>query len=70
MLQSLIEECRSRGKTPPQHLPQHLHRAITAIMWRLTNGGKWRSIPPALGPWWMAAQTFIRWARLGVGGRS
>ncbi|QCO03689.1 hypothetical protein D3867_16825 (plasmid) [Azospirillum argentinense] len=39
-------------------------------MWRLTNGGKWRSIPPALGPWWMAAQTFIRWARLGVGGRS
>ena len=30
------------------------------------NGAKWRSLPEALGPWWMAAQTFIRWSRLGV----
>ena len=26
----------------------------------------WRAVPAELGPWWMAAQTFIRWARLGV----
>lgn len=62
VLHPLIEECRPRGKTPPQPL----RRTITAIVWRHTNGAKWRSIPPALGPWWMAAQTFIRWARLGV----
>jgi hypothetical protein len=23
-------------------------------------------VPSELGPWWRAAQTFIRWARLGV----
>lgn len=62
ILHPLIEECRPRGKTPPQHL----RRTVTAILWRHTNGAKWRSIPPELGPWWMAAQTFIRWARLGV----
>src|SRR3954470_6167751 len=35
-------------------------------LWRCTNGAKWRSIPAELGPWWKAAQIFIRWARLGV----
>ena len=62
LLHPLIEACRPRGKTPPQHL----RRTVTAIVWRHTNGAKWRAIPPELGPWWMAAQTFIRWARLGV----
>jgi transposase len=28
--------------------------------------GQWRSIPHDLGPWSRAAQTFIRWSRLGV----
>jgi hypothetical protein len=31
-----------------------------------TSGAKWRNIPLHLGPWWMAAQTFIRWSRHGV----
>jgi len=31
-----------------------------------SNGAKWRSIPPELGPWWLAAQLFIRWAKQGV----
>src|SRR5690242_17324307 len=30
------------------------------------NGAKWRSIPAELGPWWLAAQLFIRWAKQGV----
>ena len=29
------------------------------------NGAERRSVPAELGPWWKAAQTFIRWARLG-----
>lgn len=62
LLHPLIEACRPRGKTPPQHL----RRTVTAILWRHTNGAKWRTIPSELGPWWMAAKTFIRWARLGV----
>jgi transposase len=58
----LVEACRPRGKTPPHDL----RRTVEAILWRHENGAKWRSVPAELGPWWMAAQTFIRWARLGV----
>src|SRR3954463_6250666 len=35
-------------------------------IWRHENGAKWRAIPAELGPWSRAAQTFIRWAHLGV----
>ena len=62
VLAPLIEACRPQGKTPPQDL----RRTIEAIIWRHENGAKWRSVPAELGPWWMAAQTFIRWSRLGV----
>ena len=58
----LIEACRPCGKT--RH--RDLRRTIEAILWRHQNGAKWRSIPAELGPWWRAAQTFIRWARHGV----
>ncbi len=61
-LAPLVERCRPRGKTPHHDLP----RTVEAIVWRHQNGAKWRSIPAELGPWWRAAQTFIRWARLGV----
>src|SRR3954467_12572628 len=44
----------------------NLRRTVEAIVWRQQNGAKWRAIPAELGPWWMAAQTFLRWARLGV----
>ena len=46
--------------------PSDLRRTVEAIVWRCANGAKWRAIPAELGPWWKAAQTFIRWARLGV----
>ncbi len=61
-LEPLIEACRPKGKTPPQDL----RRTIEAIVWRHRNGAKWRSIPAELGPWWLAAQLFIRWSRQGV----
>jgi transposase len=44
----------------------NLRRTVEAILWRLQNGAKWRAIPAELGPWWMAAQTFLRWSKLGV----
>ena len=62
MLEPLVEQCRPKGKTKPQDL----RRTVEAILWRHQNGAKWRSVPTELGPWWRAAQTFIRWARLGV----
>ena len=61
-LAPLIEVCRPAHKT--EH--HNLRRTIEAIIWRHDNGAKWRQIPAELGPWWMAAQTFIRWSRLGV----
>ena len=61
-LEPLVEACRPKSKTPPQDL----RRTISAILWRHQNGAKWRAVPADLGPWWRAAQVFIRWARLGV----
>ena len=69
-LEPLIEACRPQGQTPPQDLRQalrqDLRRTLSAILWRHQNGAKWRAIPADLGPWSRAAQTFLRWARLGV----
>ena len=62
VLEPLVEACRPKGKTPPQDL----RRTLSAILWRHQNGAKWRAVPSDLGPWWRAAQVFIRWARLGV----
>ena len=61
-LEPLIEACRPKAKTPPKEL----RRTISAILWRHQTGAKWRAIPEELGPWWQAAQIFIRWARAGV----
>ena len=36
------------------------------MVWRHQKGAKWRRVPPDLGPWWRAAQTFLRWSGLGV----
>src|ERR671932_1005601 len=58
----LIEAVRPRGRTPPKDL----RRTIAAIFWRHQNGAKWRGIPADLGPWWLAAQLFLRWAKRGV----
>src|SRR3954462_13919558 len=80
-LEPLIEACRPKGKTPSQGQdpaprarprpkgktpPQDLRRTISALVWRHQNGAKWRAIPADLGPGSRAAQTFIRWAHLGV----
>jgi len=62
VLEPLIEACRPPAKVPPRHL----RRTMGAILWRHDNGAKWRAVPEEHGPWWMAAQTFIRWSRLGV----
>jgi transposase len=62
LLEPLVEACRPKGTTPPQDL----RRTLSAILWRHQNGAKWRAVPEELGPWWRAAQIFIRWARAGV----
>src|SRR4029434_6313496 len=61
-LEPLIKACRPKGKTAPKDL----RRTLSAIVWLHQNGAKWRAVPAELGPWSRAAQTFLRWARLGV----
>ena len=61
-LEPLVEACWLKAKTPPQDL----RRTLSAILWRHQNEAKWRAIPADLGPWWRAAQVFMRWARAGV----
>ena len=41
-------------------------RTIEAIIWRLDNGAKWRSIPAELGDWHHAYLRYRRWAVSGV----
>ena len=67
----LIEAVRPKGTgvSPAfrvETAPQDLRRTLSAIVWRHTNGAKWRSVPAELGPWWRAAQLSIRWSKLGV----
>ncbi len=62
VLEPLVEACRPPAKVPSQTLRE----TMSAIVWRHENGAKWRSVPQELGPWWKAAQCFIRWSKLGV----
>jgi hypothetical protein len=43
----------------------NLRRTFAVVFW-LLHDAKWGAIPAELGPWWMAAQTFLRWSKLGV----
>jgi transposase len=61
-LEPLVEAVRPKGKVPPRDL----RRTIEAIIWRHKNGATWRAVPAEYGPWWTAAQLFIRWAKRGV----
>ena len=65
VLDPLVKAVRPTAKVASQHLRRAIS-AISAIMWRHDNGAKWRAVPNELGPWWMAAQCFIRWSRLHV----
>lgn len=62
LLDPLVEACRPHNMVPPQDL----RWTMGAIFWRHDNGARWRSLPVEEGPWWMAAQTFIRWSHIGV----
>src|SRR3954452_25458826 len=41
-------------------------RTIEAIIWRIDNGAKWRSIPAELGDWHHDYLRFRRWSISGV----
>lgn len=41
-------------------------RMIDAILWALSDGGRWRNLPAAFGPWQSAYDRFRRWTRSGL----
>src|SRR3954453_16689369 len=41
-------------------------KTVEAVIWRRSNGARWRAVPSELGPWWRAAQLHIRWSRAGI----
>lgn len=55
-----------RRSGPGARRRKDLRRTISVVFRRNSNGAKWCSIPPEIGPWWLAAQLFIRWAKQGV----
>jgi transposase len=61
-LKAALDHARS-GRGRPM---QEERRTVEAVVWRLRNGAKWRSVPAELGPWWRAAHLHIRWSELGV----
>jgi transposase len=60
--EAAIEAAEIRGARPRRED----RRTIEAIIWRLDNGAKWRSIPAELGDWHHAYLRFRRWAVRGV----
>lgn len=57
-----IEVAKIRGARPRKED----RRTIEAIIWRLDNGAKWRSIPAEFGNWHHAYLRFRRWTLAGV----
>ena len=39
---------------------------IDAILWALSDGGRWRNMPAEFGPWQSVYDRFRRWARNGL----
>src|SRR5437764_1367716 len=50
-----------RGGQWRDHCPM-----IDAILWALSDGGRWRNLPAEFGPWQSAYDRFRRWTRSGL----
>ena len=61
-LKAALDEARSGTGRPLRDE----RTVVEAIVWRMRNGAKWRSLPERFGPWWRAAQLHIRWSHAGV----
>lgn len=60
-LQDLLPRNGRKGGQYKDHRP-----VIDAILWALSDGGRWRNIPAEFGPWQSAYDRFRRWTRKGL----
>jgi transposase len=60
-LQDLLPSNGRKGGQYKDHRPM-----IDAILWALSDGGRWRNLPAAFGPWQSVYDRFRRWTRKGL----
>ena len=60
-LQDLLPPNGQRGGQWKDH-----RLMIDAILWALSDGGRWRNLPQEFGPWQSAYDRFRRWTRRGL----
>jgi transposase len=60
-LQDLLPDNGKRGGQWKDH-----RLMIDAILWALSDGGRWRNIPCAFGPWQSVYDRFRNWTRKGL----
>ncbi|GBR21947.1 transposase [Komagataeibacter nataicola NRIC 0616] len=61
-----VEDQKTGPKEPRLTVLSETGEAILVTFRHHQNGAKWRVLPSKFGPWWIAAQLFIRWSKLGV----
>ena len=60
-IEHLLPSNNKRGR------PWKDHRLmIAAILWVLSDGGRWRNVPDRFGPWQSVYDRFRRWTRRGL----
>ena len=60
-LQDLLPQNGQRGGQWKDH-----RLMIDAILWALSDGGRWRNLPKEFGPWQSAYDRFRNWTRKGL----
>ena len=60
-LQDLLPPNGQRGGQWKDH-----RLMIDAILWALSDGGRWRNIPAEFGPWQSVYDRFRNWTRKGL----
>jgi transposase len=60
-LQDLLPENGQRGDQWKDH-----RLMIDGILWALSDGGRWRNVPPEFGPWQSVYDRFRNWSRKGL----
>ena len=60
-LRDLLPQNGNRGGQWKDH-----RTMIDGIRWALSDGGRWRNVPPEFGPWQSVYDRFRNWSRKGL----
>lgn len=60
-IEDLLPQNRQRGGQWKEHRVM-----LDAILWVLSDGGRWRNVPERFGPWQTVYDRFRKWCREGL----